>query len=155
MRIVAACRRVAPPCGCRNVPSFACAPEMRPERDRLGHGVTRPVGDACSVRERCEIGLVRGEIQPQNLLGVAHEDDGDLLARDGKFRLERRGLRAGHDTVLVRPHDRVLIPVGCEIGERRAVIRLRAAGEIVEDLHYRARAFTPSGVISHSRLRRT
>ena len=111
------------------------APEIRPSADGVRHRVFCPVGHAARIREDAQVSGLPRALELEHARHVFHEDDRDLLARHRQVRLKRRAGRSGDHAGLVRPEDRVLIPVLCEIGKRRRAAHLRLALEVIEDLH--------------------
>ena len=116
------------------------------ERDRIGHRIARPAGDLRTVRVCGQVGRALGAADFEHLVRELGQQHRDLLARHGDVGREGRGRRTGDDAGLIRPEDRVLIPVLRQVGERCAAGNLRLADEVIEDLHdLRARVVTPSG----------
>ena len=74
-------------------------------------------------------------LQLEDLIGIAHEDDRDLLARDGQVRVKRRGGCAGDHTFGVSPAHRIDIPILLQIHKRIPAARLWLALKVVKNLH--------------------
>ena len=142
--------------------------------DRVCHRVFCPVGHAAASGKMLRSGVhVRSSepLCPSRISGrpralkfeharhVFHEDDRDLLARHRSVRLKRRAGRSGDHAGLIRPADRVLIPVLCEVGKRRRAAHLgwlhdlRARrGQLRPDLRCRTSADASRVVPSSAQL---
>ena len=106
------------------------------ERHRVGHAGARPAGDAAAVGEAGQVIRRPRALHAADFRQIAHEDDGNLLARHGVIRCEGRGRHAVHNAGLVRPGDRVPVPAGRGVRKRHGhIAHVGLALEIIQHLH--------------------